>query len=56
MVGWGQPVRNNGWAPDGRWFGNTPQVLVDVRGAEAAALIPKVEAAIADYRYSQTGD
>ena len=21
VVGWGQPVRSNGWAPDGRWFG-----------------------------------
>ena len=41
VVGWGQPVRNNGWAPDGRWFGDVPRVLVDVRGAEAAALIPK---------------
>ena len=46
VVGWGQPVRNNGWAPDGRWFGDVPRVLVDVRGPEAAALIPK----------SQSGD
>ena len=56
MVGWGQPVRSNGWAPDGRWFGDTPRVLVDVRGAEAAALIPKVKTAIADYSYSNSGD
>ena len=41
VVGWGQPVRNNGWAPDGRWFGDVPRVLVDVRGPEAAALIPE---------------
>src|SRR3954463_11583030 len=20
VVGWGQPVRSNGWVPDGRWF------------------------------------
>ena len=33
VVGWGQPVRTNGWAPDARWFGDTPQVLLDVRGA-----------------------
>src|SRR5882762_10240758 len=52
VVGWGQPVRNNGWAPDARWFGNTPRVLVDVRGTEATALIPKVKAAIADYSYN----
>jgi hypothetical protein len=56
VVGWGQPVRNNGWAADGRWFGNTPRVLVDVAGPKAAELIPKVEAAIADYRYDHAGD
>lgn len=56
VVGWGQPVRNNGWAPDGRWFGNTPRVLVDVRGATAATLIPNIEAAIADYQYNHAGD
>jgi hypothetical protein len=56
VVGWGQPVRNNGWAPDSHWFGNTPRVLVDVRGEEAAALIPKVEAAIAGYKYNHAGD
>jgi hypothetical protein len=56
VVGWGQPVRSNGWAPDGRWFGNAPRVLVDVHGAEAAALIPKVKAAIAEYSYGNFGD
>src|SRR5437764_10814514 len=56
VVGWGQPVRTNGWVPDGRWFGDTPRVLVDVRGAEAAALIAKVKAAIASYSYSHAGD
>jgi hypothetical protein len=56
VVGWGQPMRSNGWAPDGRWFGNAPRVLVDVRGAEAAALIPKVKLAIAGYGYRNSGD
>ena len=56
VVGWGRPVRSNGWAPDGRWFGDTPRVLVDVRGAEAAVLIPKVKSAIADYSYHNSGD
>ena len=37
VVGWGQPVRTNGWAPDGRWFGDIPRVLVDVRGAAGRA-------------------
>ena len=56
VVGWGQPVRSNGWAPDGRWFGDVPRVLVDVRGAEAAVLIPKVKATIAGYSYNEFGD
>src|SRR5207248_10236827 len=56
VVGWGQPVRSNGWVPDGRWFGDTPRVLVDVRGPEAAALIPKVQAAIDSYNYNNMGD
>jgi hypothetical protein len=56
VVGWGHPLRNNGWAPDGRWFGDTPAVIADVRGAQAAALIPKVQAAIAAYSYRKLGD
>ena len=56
VVGWGQPVRSNGWAPDGRWFGDVPVVLLDVHGAQAEALIPKVKAAIAEYGYNQFGD
>jgi len=53
---WDQPVRSNAWAPDARWFGDTPRVLVDVRGPAVAALIPKVKAAIASYGYSRSGD
>ena len=56
VVGWGAPVRSNGWAPDARWYGDTPRVLVEVRGDEAATLIPKVDAAIAAYRYNHLGD
>jgi Protein of unknown function (DUF3750) len=56
VVGWGNPLRSNGWAPDGRWFGDTPRVLVDVRGAAAAALIPKVKSAIETYGYNHSGD
>ena len=56
VVGWGNPVRVNGWAPDGRWFGDSPKVVVDVRGAQAAAIIPKIEATITGYRFSHAGD
>jgi hypothetical protein len=56
VVGWGRPLRNNGWAPDGRWFGDIPRVIVDVRGAEAARLVPKVRDAIAAYHYGDLGN
>jgi Protein of unknown function (DUF3750) len=56
VVGWGDPVRINYWEPDSRWWGVAPRVLVDIRGSEAAALIPRVEAAIIDYKYNQPGD
>ncbi|HEX2215914.1 MAG TPA: DUF3750 domain-containing protein [Xanthobacteraceae bacterium] len=56
VVGWGSPVRRNGWAADGRWYGDIPYVIVDVRGAEATALIPEIEAAIKEYRYANSGD
>jgi hypothetical protein len=56
VVGWGNPVRINGWAPDGRWYGDRPTVIADLKGAEAEKLIPKIEAAIAEYRFNNTGD
>lgn len=56
VVGWGNPVRTNNWPPDGRWFGNMPVAIADVSGAEAEKLIPRIEAAIADYRYAKAGD
>ncbi len=56
VVGWGNPVRLNGWAPDGFWYGNRPTVVADVKGTQAAALIPKIEAAINDYQYRNAGD
>ncbi len=37
--------------PDRSWYGNTPELLVDVRGDRAAALIPGIEAATASYPY-----
>ena len=56
VVGWGNPVRINGWAPDGRWYGNEPTVVADIRGAEAERLIPKIDAAIKNYQYANAGD
>jgi hypothetical protein len=56
VVGWGNPVRVNGWAADGKWYGDMPTVIADIKGAEASALIPKIEAAIKDYQYANAGD
>jgi hypothetical protein len=56
VVGWGNPVRINGWEPDGLWFGNKPVVVLDLHGAVAAAAIPKIEAAVKSYQYANAGD
>lgn len=56
VVGWGNPVRLNGWDPDGRWYGNPPAVVADVSGEAAEALIPKITAAIRGYQYAHAGD
>jgi len=55
-VGWGSPIRHNGYAADGRWYSNAPEIVAVATGADATALIPAVEAAIADYRFSKSGD
>lgn len=56
VVGWGNPLRRNNWPIDGRWYGNTPVPIVDLHGDAAEQVIPKIEAAVRDYRYSNTGD
>ncbi|MET0427305.1 MAG: DUF3750 domain-containing protein [Microvirga sp.] len=55
-VGWGSPIRTNGWVADGRWFGNVPHPIVFIEGVEAEALIPKIRAAVASYPYKVSGD
>ncbi len=56
LTAWGEPIRVNGFEPDGRWFGQTPGEVVALDGPAAAAAIPPVKAAIASYRYRHTGD
>ena len=55
VVGWGQPVRTDSYAADGRWFGDTPVILTTLRGAAAEAAIPRVRAAVASYPYIARG-
>ena len=53
---WGEPVRTNGFAPDGRWFGAMPEIVVAVDGERATALIPKIRYVIENYRFRSYGD
>lgn len=56
VVGWGTPVRVNAYPPDGRWYGNPPRLVFALEGPRAEALIPKIAAAVEEYRYRQRGD
>ncbi len=56
VVGWGTPIRRDAWVADAFWYGNRPYVVTEVSGAEAARLIPRIEASIASYPYSSRGD
>jgi hypothetical protein len=56
VVGWGEPVRLNHRAPDGRWFGHAPRIFASFEGARAEALIPRIETAIGSYPYRQAGE
>jgi hypothetical protein len=38
---WGEPIRTNGFAPDGRWFGAVPETIVAVDGERAERSSPK---------------
>ncbi|NQW12155.1 MAG: DUF3750 domain-containing protein [Alphaproteobacteria bacterium] len=56
VVGWGggRVVRQNYLAPDARWYGSAPELLLDIRGAAAADHIPAIEAAVASYAWPET--
>ena len=53
---WGDPVRMNGFEPDGRWFGHVPEVVFAADGDAAEALIAPIQAAIRDYAWRKQGD
>jgi hypothetical protein len=55
-VGWGSPVRTDGWAADARWFGNPPQLVLSIDGEDAERLIPKIRKAVAEYPFRNWGD
>ncbi|MCC7345767.1 MAG: DUF3750 domain-containing protein [Variibacter sp.] len=53
---WGDPIRVNGFAADGRWFGRAPEVVFAADGQAAAAMIPRMQAAIEAYTWRNRGD
>ena len=55
VVGWGRPVRRDAYPPDGKWYSNVPWVVGSVTGERAEAAIPRLEAAVLDYPYSDRG-
>jgi len=54
-VGWGSPIRRDGYAADARWYSNPPRIVASLRGAAAEAAIPRVRAAIAEYPFAARG-
>ncbi len=53
---WGEPIRINGFAPDGRWFGGAPETIAAADGEAASRMIPKIRAAVEGYQWRSTGD
>jgi hypothetical protein len=53
---WGEPIRIDGFAPDGRWFGATPETVVSVEGDKAGQLIPKIRSVVESYKFRAYGD
>ncbi|MDX1527558.1 MAG: DUF3750 domain-containing protein [Gammaproteobacteria bacterium] len=58
VVGWrrfrGLPVLASGRdVPDRSWFGSPPEIIADIRGEKAEALIPKIFRAVKSYPYPE---
>jgi Protein of unknown function (DUF3750) len=53
---WGEPIRINGFAADGRWFGSRPETIAAADGEAAERMIPKIRAAVEGYELRSNGD
>lgn len=53
---WGEPIRVNGFDPDGRWFGRSPEVVFAADGETAAKLIPRLQSAVEAFPWRRRGD
>jgi hypothetical protein len=57
VIGWrarhgGSAVVSEPGIPDRNWYGAKPQIYRDIRGADAQALIPQIEAAVSNYPHA----
>ena len=52
VVGWGSALRVDAYEPDGRWYGNIPDILLTLKGAEAEKAIAGIRRAVASYPYA----
>jgi len=48
----GSAVVTSNRPADGRWFGNEPELLADVRGAEAESIVRQIHSAVESYPYA----
>lgn len=53
---WGEPIRVNGFAADGRWFGGQPETIAAADGEAADRIIPRILAAVDGYQLRSYGD
>ena len=53
---WGEPIRVNGFAPDGRWFGGVPETIAAADGEAASQMIPRILTAVEGYEWRAYGD
>lgn len=55
VVGWGRALRTDAFPADGRWYGNTPTVLLTLKGPAAEKAIPRIQHAVATYPHAHRG-
>jgi hypothetical protein len=55
VVGWGKPVRRDGYEADAFWYGNTPYTVTEIKGAAAERMILEIEGVIAEYPWRAAG-
>jgi len=53
---WGEPIRINGFAADGKWFGGVPETIAAADGEAAARMIPAIRAAVDAFQPRAYGD